>query len=133
MNSRAVTYNEIGELDPLHIRNEMRAAEPDWKRLVEGLWNPSKYVKGLSLLAGYVAGEVYSIYAVFDTQALTPVSAYLTEQVPHLRAVSGKYYEVFDLSGLFPVLVASLVAFTLAWCVVRATALALASSELSNP
>jgi hypothetical protein len=133
MLNQVVPYNELGELEPLPIRNEMRVAEPYWKRLVEGIWNPSRYVKGLSLLAGYVAGEVYSIYAVFDTHSLVPVSAYLTEQVPHLRAISGKYREVFDLSGLLPVLVTSLVAFTLAWCVVRATALALASSELSSP
>jgi hypothetical protein len=129
----AITYDEIGELEPLHIRsNEMQAMESDWKRLVEGMWNPSRHVKRLSLLAGCVAGEAYSIYVVFDAHALTPVSTYLTEQAPHLLAVSGKYHEVFDLSGLLPVLVASLVAFALAWCVVRGTALALASSEMSN-
>ncbi len=133
MVNRANTYNEPGELAPLHIRNEMPAAESDWKRLAEGIWNPSRHVKDLSLLAGYLAGEAYSIYAVFETHSLMPVSAYLTEQVPHLRAVSGRYREVFDLNGLLPLLVTSLVAFALAWCVVRATALALAGSDLSSP
>jgi hypothetical protein len=128
MVNRAATYNDIGELEPLHFRNELRAVEPDWKRLIDGIWNPSRHVKSLSLLAGYVAGEVYSIYAVFNTHALMPVSAYLTEQVPHMQAVSGRYREVFDLGGLRPVLVASLAAFALAWCVVRGTALVLNSS-----
>lgn len=114
----AVTYEAIG---------------PGWKRLAEGIWNPSGHVKSLSLFAGYIAGEAYSVYVVFYTHALTPVSAYLTEQTPHLRAVSGKYREVFDLGGLLPLLVASLVAFALAWCVVRGIALALANSELSSP
>jgi hypothetical protein len=133
MVSGAVTYNGIGELEPLNIRNEMHTTAPEWRDLVDKIWNPSRYVKGLSLLAGYVAGEVYSIYAVFDAHSLLPVSAYLTEQMPQLRAVSGKYREVFDLSGLLSVLVTSLVAFTLAWCVVRAIALALASSTPSSP
>lgn len=133
MVNRVAAYNEIGELEPLHFRHEPRAVEPDWKRLVDGIWNPSRHVKSLSLLAGYVAGEVYSIYAVFSTHALIPVSAYLTEQVPHMQAVSGRYREVFDLGGLLPVLAASLMAFALAWCVVRGTALVFTTSELSNP
>lgn len=133
MVNRAATYNDLGELEPPHIRNELKAAEPDWKRLVEKLWNPSKYVRSLSLLAGYAAGEAYSIYAVFGAHALSPVAAYLTERTPYLRAVSGKYHEVLDLSGVLPVLLASLVVFTLAWCMVRGTALALAGPELSRP
>jgi hypothetical protein len=122
MVNKAVTYNDIGDLQPLYVRVELKALEPDWKRLVDGMWNPSQHVKGLSLLAGYVAGEAYSIYAVFDAHALTPVTAYLTEQTPFLRAVSGKYREVIDLNGLLPVVLASLVVFALAWCTVRGTA-----------
>jgi len=129
MVNRAITCDDIGELEPLRIRHELKAAEPHWKCMVEGIWNPSKHVKSLSLLAGYAAGEAYSIYAVFEANGLTPVSAYLTEQTPYLRAVSGKYREVFDLSGLFPILAASVVVFTLAWCAVRGIALALAGSE----
>jgi hypothetical protein len=82
-------------------------------------------VRGLSLLAGLAAGEAYSIYAVYATHALTPVTAYLSEQTPYLRAVSGKYHEVFDLSGVLPIVLASLVTFTLAWCIARGAALAL--------
>jgi hypothetical protein len=122
MVNRAVTYNDIGNLEPSRVRIELRAVEPDWRRMVEGMWNPSRQVKGLSLLAGYVAGEAYSIYAVFDAHALTPVTAYLTEQTPFLRAVSGKYREVIDLKGLLPVVLASLLVFALAWCTVRETA-----------
>jgi hypothetical protein len=132
MVNRAITYNEIGGLEPLHIRNEIKSIAPDWKHLVEGIWNPSRHVKSLSLLAGYVAGEAYSTYAAFETKALTPVSAYLTERLPHLgavSAVSGKYREVFHLGGLLPLLVTSLVAFAMAWCVIRGTAFALASSD----
>lgn len=33
---RKVTYNDIGDLEPLHIRSELKTAEPDWKRLVRG-------------------------------------------------------------------------------------------------
>ena len=62
---RTVTYNDIGDLEPLHIRSELKTAEPDWKGLVKGMWT-SKAVKGLSLLAGYAAGEAYSMYAVFE-------------------------------------------------------------------
>ena len=124
MINKAVTHNDIDDLEPLHIRNELKTAESDWKRLVEGIWNPSQHVKGLSLLAGDAAGEAYSIYAVFGAHVLTPVTSYLTEQTPFLRAVSGKYREVIDLNGLLPVVLASLVVFALAWCVVRGTALA---------
>ena len=132
MVNRAITYNynEIGDLEPLHIRNEIKSIVPDWRRLVEGTWNHSRHVKNLCLLAALVAGEASSIYAVLETNALAPVSTYLTEQMPHLRAVTGKYHEVFHLGGLLPVLVTSLVAFALAWCVVRGTAFALAGSEL---
>jgi|SRR5277367_3109755 len=129
MVNRAITYNEIGDLDPLHIADEIKSIAPDWRRMVEGIWNPSRHVKSLSLLAGYVAGEAYSIYAVFETKALTPVSAYLTERVPNLGAVSGKYHEVFHLGGLIPLLLASMVAFAMAWCVIRGTAFALADSD----
>jgi hypothetical protein len=125
MVNRAVTYDEMAKLRPLRIHKELRAAQPDWRRLVEGLWNPSRHVKGLSLLAGFAAGEAYSIYAVCATHALTPVTAYLTEQTPYLRTVSGKYQELFDLQGVLPVVLASLVVFTLAWCMVRGGALAL--------
>lgn len=69
------------------------------------------------------------MYAVFEAHTLTPVTAYLTEQTPFLRAVSGKYREVLELGGLLPVVLASLVVFTLAWCMVRGTALALVGSE----
>ena len=124
MVNRTITYDEIGKLGPLPIQ-ELRAAQPDWKRLVEELWNPSRHVRGLSLLAGLAAGEAYSIYAVYATHALTPVTAYLSEQTPYLRAVSGKYHEVFDLSGVLSIVLASLVTFTLAWCIARGAALAL--------
>ena len=132
MVNRAVTYKDIGELKPLPIRNGLAAAKPDWKRVAEGIWNPSRHVKGLSLLAGYAAGEAYSIYVVFGAHALTSVTDYLTEQSPYLRAVSGKYREVFDLGGLIPILAGSLLVFTLAWCVVRGTALALVGWEPSS-
>ncbi|HVB80865.1 MAG TPA: hypothetical protein VNE82_13075 [Candidatus Binataceae bacterium] len=129
MVNRAVTYDEIAKLGPLRIHKELRAAQPDWRRLVEGLWNPSRHVKGLSLLVGLAAGEAYSVYAVCAIHALTPVTAYLAEQTPYLRAVSGKYHELFDLSGVLPVVVVSLVVFAMAWCAVRGIALALAGSE----
>ncbi len=90
--------------------------------MVEGIWNPSKCVQRSSFIAGYAAGEAYSIYVVFGAHALTPVTAYLVGQTPYLRAVSGKYREVLDLDGLFSVLLVSLAVFTLTWGIVRTIA-----------
>jgi len=97
----AFTY-DFGELEPPRIRNEPKTAEPRARPLFEQIWNPANHVKSLSLLAGYATGEAYSIYAVFEVNGLAPVSAYMTEHTPYLRAVSGKYREVFDLGGLLP-------------------------------
>ena len=124
----AFTY-DIGELEPPRIRNEPKTAEPRARPLFEQIWNPANHVKSLSLLAGYAAGEVYSIYAVFEVNGLAPVSAYMTEHTPYLRAVSGKYREVFDLGGVLPIVAVSFVVFALAWCAVRGIAFALAGSE----
>ncbi|HKN01539.1 MAG TPA: hypothetical protein VJX23_13570 [Candidatus Binataceae bacterium] len=129
MAGRAIIHNDLDEFGPLRIGGELKVTRSYWKRVVEGVWNPSRLVKGLSLLAGYVAGEAYSIYAVFGAHALTPVTAYLREQTPYLRGVSGKYREVLDLDGLIPVLLVSLVVFAAAWCIVRGVALVLADSR----
>ncbi|MGO9607006.1 MAG: hypothetical protein ACLQAT_27050 [Candidatus Binataceae bacterium] len=117
----------------MNTSNEQKVAASSRNRMVKGIWHPSKYVQGSSLIAGYAAGEAYSIYAVFGAHALTPVTAYLVGQTPYLRAVSGKYREVLDLGGLLSVLLISLTVFTLTWCIVRTIAWTLAGSVSEEP
>src|SRR5712671_5319754 len=72
-------------------------------------------VAGLSLLAAYAAGEAYSIYAVFVAHSLQPVTFYLSEENPFLRAVSGKYVEVFNPDGLIATMLVSMMVFGSIW------------------
>jgi hypothetical protein len=89
-------------------------------------WNQLLYapkeVRRLSLFAGYVAGETYSVYAIFIAHTMNPISYRLVEDNRTLQAIYGRYQEIFNWDGLLFTLVASLVVFALAWCVVHAIA-----------
>jgi uncharacterized membrane protein len=69
----------------------------------------------LSLLAGLTAGLVYSAFASFVANALTPVSGRLIEADSFRRAVSGHYQEVLSLNGVITTVLASLIVFVLVW------------------
>ncbi len=73
----------------------------------------------VSLLAGVTAGLVYSTFASFVANTLTPVSGYLVEADSFRRTVSGRYQEVFSLDGAIPTLLVSLVVFVLVWWSMR--------------
>ena len=73
----------------------------------------------LSLLGGLTAGLVYSIFASFVANALTPVTGRLVETDSFRRMASGHYQEVFSLDGAIPTVVASLIVFVLVWCSMR--------------
>src|SRR5271167_3449199 len=75
--------------------------------------------KRLSLLAGLTAGLVYSTFASFVANALTPVTGRLIETDSLRRIVSGRYQEVFSLDGAIPTVLASLIVFALVWCSTR--------------
>lgn len=79
----------------------------------------------LSLLAAFVASEAYSIYATFFAHALTPVTVYVVDRYTHRRLLPGQIgdiEEVFTWDGLVPILVFSLIVFSLTWCIMRVTA-----------
>jgi hypothetical protein len=73
----------------------------------------------LSLLAGLTAGLVYSIFASFTMNALTPVTGLLVETDSFRRIASGHYQEVFSFDGAIPIVVASLIVFVLVWSSMR--------------
>ena len=75
----------------------------------------------LSLTAGLVAGVAYSTFASFVANALTPVSGRLIELDFLRRAVSGRYEEVFSLSGVVPTVLGSLAVFAMVWWIMRVT------------
>ena len=78
-----------------------------------------------SLFAAFVAGEAYSIYATFFAHALTPVTVYVVDRYTHRRLLPGQIgdiEEVFSWDALLPILVFSLVVFSLTWCIMRVTA-----------
>src|SRR5258708_36562999 len=54
-----------------------------WSQLL----NPPKGVGRLSLLAGYVAGEVCSLYGIFIAHTMNPVSYRMVENDLDLRAI----------------------------------------------
>jgi hypothetical protein len=94
------------------------------------LLNPPVAVGRVSLLAGYVAGETCSVYAIFFAHIMNPVSCRLVENNHKLRAIYGRYQEIYNWNGLFFTLTASLVVFVLAWCVVRGIAEAISTPTL---
>jgi hypothetical protein len=97
-----------------------------WNELV----NPPKRVRRLSLLAGFVAGETCSVYAIFIAHTMNPVSYRLVEHNLKLRAIYGRYEEIYDWDGLLFTLLASFAVFALAWCAVRGIA---AGSIMATP
>lgn len=89
-----------------------------WKQLM----NQSKGVGRLSMLAGLVAGEICSLYAIFIGHIMNPVSYRFVENIPKLRTMYGRYQETYNLDGLVLTLVASFTVFAVVWCTVRGIA-----------
>jgi hypothetical protein len=94
------------------------------------LLNPPATVGSLSLLAGYLAGETCSVYTIFFAHTMNPVSCRLVENNRKLHAIYGRYQEIYNWNGLLFTLLASLVVFALAWCVVRVFAEAITAPAL---
>jgi hypothetical protein len=94
-----------------------------WNRLI----NPSTVVKRLSLIAGYVAGETCSVYAIFVAHKMSPVSFHLVVNNRQLRAIYGRYQEIYNWDGLWFTLLMSFAVFAIAWFSVRGIAEAIAS------
>src|SRR5689334_3833196 len=84
--------------------------------------NPPKWVRRLSVIAAFAAGEIFSVYAVFIAHTMNPVSYRLVEHNLKLRAIYGRYEEIYNWDGLLFTLVASFAVFALAWCAVRGIA-----------
>jgi hypothetical protein len=95
------------------------------------LLNAPTPVRRLSLIAGYVAGETCSVYAIFIAHTMNPVGYRLVENNLKLRAMYGRYQEIYNWDGLLLTLVASLVVFAVAWCAVRAIAEAIATPRVA--
>jgi hypothetical protein len=95
----------------------------DWNQLL----NPPKGVGRMSLLAGFAAGEGCSLYAIFVSHTMSPVSYRMVENNLKLRAIYGRYQELYNLNGLAFTLLASCVVFAMAWVAVRGIAWALAA------
>jgi len=81
--------------------------------------NLSAGANKLCILAGLTAGLAYSTFASFVANGLTPVTGRLVGADSLRGAVSGHYQEVFSLAGAVPILIASLIVFTLVWWSMR--------------
>jgi hypothetical protein len=75
---------------------------------------------------------VYSTFASFGANALTPVSIHLTELDTVRRTVSERHQEIFSLNGVTPIVLGSLIVFALVWWIARVT-LERWHSELADP
>jgi hypothetical protein len=95
----------------------------------QDLLNPPKGIGRLSLLVGYVAGEACSLFAIFVAHTMNPISYRIVEDNPQLRAIYGRYQELYSLDGLALTLAASFVVCAMACCAVRGIAWAIAESK----
>jgi hypothetical protein len=84
----------------------------------------------LSLLAGYIAGEACSLYAIFIAHTINPVSYRLVENDRNLRAIYGRYQEIYNMDGLVFAVAASCVAFVIVLCAARGIAFTMTGSEM---
>ncbi len=104
-----------------------------WKSALPMRWNylfnSSRVVSRISLLAGYLAGEMCSVYSTFVAHTMSPVSYRLVESDRKLRAIYGAYRETYNMGGLVFTLAISVLVFAIAWCVVRAIAEVIAMPE----
>ena len=92
------------------------------------LFTQSRVVRRTSMLAGYLAGETCSVYAIFVAHTMSPVSHQLVGSDPRLRAIYGAYRETYNMDGLVFTLAISVLVFAIAWCAVRAIAVPHATS-----
>jgi hypothetical protein len=95
----------------------------------QDLLNPPKGIGRLSLLVGYVAGEACSLFAIFVAHTMNPISYRIVEDNPQLRAIYGRYQELYSLDGLALTLAASFVVCAMACCAVRGIAWTIAESK----
>jgi hypothetical protein len=100
-----------------------------WSQLL----NPPRGVGRLSLLAGYVAGEACSLYAIFIAHTMSPVSYRMVENNFGLRSIYGRYQEIYNLDGLAFTLIASFAVFAMALCVVRGIAWTIREGSFEGP
>lgn len=97
----------------------------NWKWLI----NPPKLAGRVSLLAGYIAGEVCSLYMVFIAHTINPVRYHLAENDLKLRAIHGRYQEIYKIDGLAFTVAASFAVFIIVLCLVRVIAFMMTSCE----
>ena len=67
-------------------------------------------------------GELSSVYAIFVAHTMNPVGYRLVESDVHLKAIYGRFQEIYNWYGLVPTLVIAFAVFALAWCAVQGIA-----------
>jgi hypothetical protein len=107
-------------------RTEKKVRAMKWKWLL----NPPKFAGRVSLLAGYIAGEACSLYAIFIAHTMNPVSYRLVENDRNLRAIYGRYQEIYNMDGPAFTVAASCIAFVIVLCAVRGIAFTMTGSEI---
>jgi hypothetical protein len=82
----------------------------------------SRKASRISLLAGFIAAEVYSTYAIVMQHVLTAVRVFVFDPATgkHLRSGQiGAIGETFSSDGMIPLLVGTTLVFALTWGLVR--------------
>ena len=69
------------------------------------------------------------LFAIFVAHTMNPISYRIVEDNPQLRAIYGRYQELYSLDGLALTLAASFVVCAMACCAVRGIAWAIAESK----
>jgi len=120
---RTVAYRHTKAASKTCTEKKVKPMKWEWQL------NPPKIAGRVSLLAGYIAGEACSLYAIFIAHTMNPVSYRLVENDQNLRTIYGRYQEIYNTDGLVFTLAVSCVGFAIAWCAVRGIAFTMTGSE----
>jgi hypothetical protein len=96
----------------------------------------SRKASRISLLAGFIAAEVYSTYAILMQHVLTPVRVFVFDPASGRHLLSGQIgaiNETLSSDGMIPLLVGTALVFALTWGLVREGARQFAAAPVHAP
>jgi hypothetical protein len=98
--------------------------------MFEPIANGSHSMKTWSLLPACAAGEAFLLYAILIAHTLRPVTALLIGHDSGRQSPVHRYVEIFNLNGLIPTMLGSLLVVAIVWSALQLTAWALLKPPL---